>query len=296
MAIVILLMLNNVRSKPLEPEELIEEEFFDIVNLEDSSHNNTPVEFIQSDFVTSSSYNDVDMPTMKSSNGYHTLIQHHHSENITLSADDLCNPVKEIIRKALGFIIVKAREEYKLLRRNLVNVTLFDECFERACMFSKTELIDSESDRSGKFVTINFSLDTDKEESKDSWHSSFIKEKDKDKEDHHANQSWDDNRDFCRKNQFCRHCPFRSSCCDNWCRKTCYDEDFNQPDYCKRWRKSNLCKKVNYCRCNWEHGDCYDASKNKGSSRSFDDDERDDIGEFFGSNSFRSRNRNRRWK
>lgn len=294
LALVLVLMINNLRSKPVDPEELIEEEFFEIEHLEDSSYDNTHVDFMQSDFVTSVNYNDVDMITTKSSSyGYHAPVRHHHNESITLSADDLCNPVKEIIRKALGFIIVKAREEYKLLRRNLVNVTLFDECFEKACMFSKTEHFDSESDRSGKFFTINFSLGKDEEESKDSWHSSLIKEKDKDSKGQHENHSWDDSRDFCRRNRFCRHCPYRSSCCDNWCRKTCYDEDFNQPDYCKRWRKSNLCKKVNYCRCSWEHGDCYDPSKNKGSSRPFNDDERD-IGEFFGTNSFR--NRNRRWK
>jgi len=140
--------------------------------------------------------------------------------------------------------------QYRLLRNTIEDLHLFDICYEEACVGASLHRRRAVT-RRGRFFHNHKGFDLNLELEK--WNS-------KDRKVTVEN-------DFCRYNDFCRTCPYHSSCCDDWCWKTCYDEDIRNPSYCQIWTSSDLCKKISHCQCNLDHGECFGGGTKKAPSR-----------------------------
>jgi len=197
-------------------------------------------------------------------NDYGTVIEEDELVEATNKESDTkaeCQVYEEIIGQI--FELVEARNstsgyQYRLLRDTIDDLHLFDICYELACVAGQGR---STRPRGGRFFhdkDLDLQLHVDKAKAKP-------------KKKVYVDTRND--RDFCRKSDFCRTCPYSSSCCNDWCWKTCYDEDIRNPNYCNLWRSSDLCNKINHCQCNLDHGDCFGGGSVKkyhgsGSSKS----------------------------
>lgn len=169
---------------------------------------------------------------------------------LSYSEEPKCKVYEELIKQMYELEFARnstSRGQYRELRDQIDDLFLFDICYEKACVLTRTK----STTRDGRIFFDIF------DKLADTFHG------DKDKivvfNDY---DFWDD--DYCgrSRNNFCNTCPSRSSCCKRFCWRVCEDNDIRDSySYCKRWRSSDLCRKIDHCRCDDFDDDCHDDWK-----------------------------------